>query len=114
MEMKVLHDTRDVEIWLTKAEKNDARLRQQLQPVYAGWKQKGYFVTVFESGEKDLYQGTLDLLAYNKKRIPEREVRQEREQKAQKSSLLANRRQSEGDTVPVMMQKPVIKKTLEQ
>ena len=86
MEMNVLDKTKDVEIWLTKAEKNDPQLRAQLKDVYAEWKKKGYFVTVFESGEKDLYQGTLDLLAYNKKRLAELEVRRAREADPDKPS----------------------------
>ena len=69
MEMNVLDKTKDVEIWLTKAEKNDPQLRAQLKDVYAEWKKKSYLVAVYESGDKDLYQSTLDLLAYNKKRL---------------------------------------------
>ena len=79
MEMYVWDKSRDVEIWLTGAEKKDSQLRVQLKNVYAAWKRKGYFVTVFESGEKDLYQETLDLLTYNKKRLAELEVRRARE-----------------------------------
>ena len=88
MEMNVLDKTKDVEIWLTRAEKNDPRLRAQLKDVYAEWKRNGYFVTVFESGEKDLYQGTLDLLAYNKKRLAELEVRRAREANPDKPSVM--------------------------
>ena len=88
MEMNVHEKTKDVEIWLTRAEKNDARLRERLKDVYAEWKEKGYFVTVFESGEKDLYQGTLDLLAYNKKRLAELEVRRARETEPDKPSVM--------------------------
>ena len=88
MEMNVFDKTKDVEIWLTRAEKNDPLLRAQLKDVYAEWKKKGYFVTVFESGEKDLYQGTLDLLAYNKKRLAELEVRRARTANPDNSSVL--------------------------
>ena len=80
MEMNVLDDKKIVEIWLTKAEKNDPDLRAGLKEICAEWKKKKYTVGVFESGEKDLYQSTLDLLAYNKKRLAELEVRKEREQ----------------------------------
>ena len=73
--MNIFDQIKDVEIWLTRSEKNDSQLRAQLKNVCAEWKKKGYFVTVFESGEKDLYQGTLDLLAYHKKRAAELEVR---------------------------------------
>lgn len=75
MEMNVKDDKQLVEIWLTNAEKNDQQLRAGLQDIYDKYKKKKYMVAVFESGEKDLYQGTLDLLAYNKKRIAELQVR---------------------------------------
>lgn len=88
MEMNVFDQTGDVEIWLTRAEKNDPQLRERLKGVYAGWKKKGYFVTVFESGEENLYQGTLDLLAYNKKRMAELEVRRAREADSGRPSVM--------------------------
>ena len=43
---------------------------------------------MFESGDKDLYQGTLDLLAYNKKRMAELEVRRAREANPDKPFVL--------------------------
>ena len=46
------------------------------------YKKKKYLVAVFESGEKDLYKGTLDLLSYNKRRFAELEVQQEKKQRA--------------------------------
>ena len=79
MELNVLHDSRDVEIWLTRAEKSDTRLREQLRDIYAEWNKKGYLVAVYESGDKDLYHSTFDLLAYNKKRLAELEVRKAKE-----------------------------------
>lgn len=88
MEMNVFDHTKDVEIWLTRAEKTDSQLREQLKDIYTEWKRKGYFVAVFESGEGDLYQSTLDLLAYNKKRLAEREVRQAREGQIRASSII--------------------------
>ena len=64
MEMNVRDDKQLVEIWLTNAEKKDLALREGLKDIYDKYKKKKYLVAVFESGEKDLYQGTLDLLAY--------------------------------------------------
>ena len=70
-----------VEIWLSNAEKRDPVLRESLKDIYDKFKKKKYLVAVFESGEKDLYQGTLDLLAYNKRRCAELEVQREKKQR---------------------------------
>ncbi len=79
MEINVRDDKKIVDIWLTNAEKNDPVLREGLNDIYKKYKEMKYLVAVFESGEKDLYQGTLDLLAYNKQRIPELEVKKEKQ-----------------------------------
>lgn len=79
MEINVRDDKKTVDIWLTNAEKNDPALREDLNDIYKKYKEMKYLVAVFESGEKDLYQGTLDLLAYNKRRIPELEVKKEKQ-----------------------------------
>ena len=76
--MNVKDDKQLVEIWLTNAEKKDPCLREGLKDIYDKYKKKKYLVAVFESGEKDLYQGTLDLLAYNKLRCAELEVQKEK------------------------------------
>ena len=81
MEMNVRDDKQLVEIWLTNAEKKDLALREGLKDIYDKYEKKKYLVAVFESGEKDLYQGTLDLLAYNKRRCAELEVRREKKQR---------------------------------
>ena len=82
MQMNVNEEKKMVMIWLTNAEKNDPVIRENLKPLYAEYKKKKYFVAVFESGEKDLYQGTLDLLAYNKRRSAELEVQKEKKKRA--------------------------------
>lgn len=79
MEINVRDDKKIVDIWLTNAEKNDPVLREGLNDIYKKYKEMKYLVAVFESGEKDLYQGTLDLLVYNKRRIPELEVKKEKQ-----------------------------------
>ena len=79
--MNVSDDKQVVEIWLTNAEKKDLTLREGLKDIYDMYKKKKYLVAVFESGEKDLYQGTLDLLAYNKRRFAELEVQREKKQR---------------------------------
>ena len=81
MEMNVSDDKQVVEIWLTNAEKKDLTLREGLKDIYDMYKKKKYLGAVFESGEKDLYQGTLDLLSYNKRRFAELEVQREKKQR---------------------------------
>ena len=68
-----------VEVWLSNAEKKDTSLRDGLKRLYAEYKKKKYLVAVFESGEGDLYQSTLELLSYNKKRCAEIEVNREKQ-----------------------------------
>lgn len=81
MEINIKDEDKIVEIWLTNAEKNDPVLREKLKGIYSAYKSKKYLVAVFESGEKDLYEGMLELLLYNKRRIAELEVRRERKQR---------------------------------
>ena len=81
MEINVKDEKRMVEIWLSNAEKRDPVLRESLKDIFDKFKKKKYLVAVFESGEKDLYQGTLDLLAYNKRRCAELEVQREKKQR---------------------------------
>ena len=79
--MNVSDDKQLVEIWLTNAEKKDLALREGLKDIYDMYKKKKYLVAVFASGEKDLYQGTLDLLSYNRRRCAELEVQREKKQR---------------------------------
>ena len=81
LEINVKDEKRMVEIWLSNAEKRDPVLRESLKDIYDKFKKKKYLVAVYESGEKDLYQGTLDLLAYNKRRCAELEVQREKKQR---------------------------------
>ena len=82
MEMNVRDDKKLVEIWLTNAEKIDPVLREGLKEIYAKYKAKKYMVAVFESGKGNLYENTRDLLLYNRRRNAEREVQQEKKQRA--------------------------------
>lgn len=81
LEINVKDEKRMVEIWLSNAEKRNPVLRESLKDIYDKFKKKKYLVAVFESGEKDLYQGTLDLLDYNKRRCAELEVQREKKQR---------------------------------
>ena len=79
MEINIHDDKKMVEVWLTRAEKQDEALQQELKPLYAQYKKKKYMVAVFESGEQDLYQNTLALLSYIKRRIPDFEMMREKQ-----------------------------------
>lgn len=78
MEINVRNKEKLVEVWLTNAEKNDPAVQEQLKLLYARYKLLKYTVAAFQSGSRNLYQSTLDLLSYNKKRIAELEVLQEK------------------------------------
>ena len=80
MEMNVKDDRKLVEIWLTNAEKIDPVLREGLQEIYAKYKVKKYMMAVFESGTGDLYENTLALLRFNRRRSAEKAVQLEKKQ----------------------------------
>lgn len=71
MKINVRDDAKMVEVWLSRAEKNDLQTQLKLKKLYATYKQQKYMVVVFESGERNLYQSTRDLLAINKQRSAE-------------------------------------------
>lgn len=78
MYMTVNGDSKIVGIWLTRAEKNDAALRESLKPLYKKYHEQKYKVAVYMSGEQDLYENTRDLLLYNRRRAAEKEVQEEK------------------------------------
>ena len=57
-----------VQVWLSRKESGDEALQSRLKPMYAQWKQQKYMVAVFHSGQEDLKENTMALLAYNKRR----------------------------------------------
>lgn len=60
--------------WLTNEEQRDNSLRDALQEQYRQWIAKGFLPVVFLSGNDDLYESTLDLLRYNRRRSAERQA----------------------------------------
>lgn len=84
MEINVRQEQRLIEIWLTNAEKTDAKLCDALKEIYAEYHKKKYLVAVYQSGKHDLYQNTLALLVYNKKRIEEMAVLGEKQHMSQR------------------------------
>lgn len=65
MEMNVHHDAKTVDIWLTQSEAKDDNVRASLEPYYQQFEKKKYFVSIFESGERDLFSDTVLLLRHN-------------------------------------------------
>ncbi len=80
MELNVRNDSKIVEIWLTQDEKRDAQVQKELKLVYQSFKGTGYTVATFLSGGQDLTEVTSDLTCYNRKRIAQMEVEQEKKQ----------------------------------
>lgn len=80
MEINVWDNSRMVEIWLTRSEKQNDYLRERLKPLYQKYSAEKYFVAVFESGERDLADTTSNLLCYNRKHLAEEEVRRQRQE----------------------------------
>lgn len=78
--MEIIRDDQKklIQVWFNNREKQDAALQSRLKSAYAKWSQERYLVAVYQSGSRDLYQSTLDLLSHNKKRCAELAVRQEK------------------------------------
>ena len=70
-----------VQVWLSRKESGDEALQSRLKPMYAQWKQQKYMVAVFHSGQEDLKENTMALLAYNKRRSAELAVQREKKQR---------------------------------
>lgn len=79
MEVNVRDGSKLVEVWLSNGEKRDTVLRERLKPLYRRYKEQGYLVAVFESGEQDLTELTSTLLCDHRQRSAQREVTQERQ-----------------------------------
>jgi len=69
VEFKRKPDSKMVEIWLTRAESNDAVIQARLKPLYKKYKAQGYTVAVFQSGSQDLASVTSNLLCYNRQQM---------------------------------------------
>ena len=78
MRMEIRDESKIVELWLTREEKDDHAFWESLKPIYQEYKEQKYLVAVFLSGEEDLYQQTRDLLLYNRRRQAEKEVQAEK------------------------------------
>ena len=80
MEINVRDGDQIVEVWLTREEKRDAKLRERLKVLYQEYRAKKFLVAVFESGEQNLEELTGSLLGYNRKRVVQLEMEREKRQ----------------------------------
>ncbi len=76
MQILANDDKKIVTIWLTKEEQEDHGCASILEHLIRSWREKQYYPVIFRSGTEDLYDSTLALLKYNKRRSAEREVQQ--------------------------------------
>ena len=69
MELNVYESDHIVEIWLTKEDKQNKKIKESLKPIYTQYKQQKYKVAVFESGNDDLLDNTAGLLVHNRQML---------------------------------------------
>ena len=65
MEMNIHHDSKTVDIWLTRSEAGDENIRRSLESYYRQFAKRRYFVSVFASGDRELLPDTALLLRHN-------------------------------------------------
>jgi len=80
LEINVHEDSRVVDIWLTREERDDQGLQERMKSLYRDYSERHYMVAVFLSGDQDLAEETGALLCYNRRRLAELEVQREKEQ----------------------------------
>ena len=78
MEIHLNQASKLAEIWLTNTDQKNVQLQEQLKSIFQDFKSQGYLVAVFQSGNQDLYRQTADLLCYNRKRMAQLEVAQDK------------------------------------
>ncbi len=81
MDLTVRNESRIVEIWLTADEKRNERLQTELKLVYQSFRETGYTVATFLSGEQNLTEVTSGLICYNRRRTAQKEVEREKKQR---------------------------------
>ena len=74
LEIQIMDKDKLVEVWLAKDEKANLTVQGYLQKLYAQFRAKKYTVAVYVSGDGDLFQDTLALLRYNRRRSTEQAV----------------------------------------
>lgn len=81
MKIEVLNREKMVFVWLNHTDQENPAIQERLKPLYQEYHQKKYFVSVFYSGYEDLERLTGDLLLYNRKKIEENSITDEKKKK---------------------------------
>ena len=84
LQIDVLDDKKIVAVWLTRAEDANETVRARIDGLCREYKPRKYQVAVYKSGREDLHTSVLDLLAYNKRRIAEMQVQNEKSFKTER------------------------------
>ena len=79
MEIKINRELEIVEYWLTNDDQNDEKLIAWLKEQYPQWRRQNLMPVVYRSGHEDLFETTLALLKYNRRRSAERDLAEEQE-----------------------------------
>ena len=82
LQIDVLDDKKIVAVWLTRAEDANEAVRARIDGLCREYRPRKYQVAVYKSGREDLHTSVLDLLAYNKRRIAEMQVQNEKAERA--------------------------------
>lgn len=92
--MEIIRDDKQkqIQLWMTQQESQDATLQNRLKPMYAQWKKQKYLVAVYRSGNKDLQESVLDLLLHNKKVLAEQAAERQRIAKVAPQNQIAAER----------------------
>ena len=100
LQIDVFDNQKIVAVWLTKAERDDERVREKLRELRAEYKAKKYTVAEYQSGDGDLHTSIYELLRYNKLRVaePRNRARQSRSG-ARCASTAKERRQSDREVM---------------
>jgi hypothetical protein len=67
LEIRIRDERQLVEIWLTRAEGQDAAVQDQLKSLFQHYRQSGCLVAVFESGGGNLWEDVSSLLCRNRR-----------------------------------------------
>lgn len=84
LQIDILDNQKIVAVWLTRAERDDESVMSRLRSLHSEYKAKKYTVAEYHSGSGDLHTSVLDLLTYNKRRIAELQVQNEKSFKTER------------------------------
>lgn len=78
MQLTVHRGKKAAEFWVTNIERQAPIFQKVVLPWFFNqFKLFGYFVTIYHSGQKNLYDQTSALLCYNRKRLAQLETEKE-------------------------------------